>query len=550
MFIKPNHTTDIAEQVAAANDSGNEWVAYEVGLFVNETNDLHFFANKSDAADFIDSNTSDLDQWDWRQTAPLLNSLKEIEAMDDQNKQAGYFYIDGNYKVSADTPLQLLNSAVPLVPIGRIEQQLTDYPIAELRNPAGNLSLLKDLENRELCWITLERTIVPADYIGDYVLLHRQYPQEGRYESGYTFETLGKYRDLDMGLSDLNKYAGDIFNQERERKADLLLIGRYRNKELQLGYEGNPVVNTSYLVATANSISGPGERSQYTIQMTGDLYSPTVVQESFMLQFNGLANRMEFINKEWDKTEIDQVFWRKSFFEEENLISIKKLLDRLEFPAQTLLDVENKLKTNRDQFTVFCDKSFGPDGMEYALHFNKNETGFYYLTEYTAVLNKAIQFDDIKVNGVDLIKLESAMQQLDWSKDMTRVDQKTLSSLQYVIKKLEALDVLNASYMKAKYWAGTPFGKEPEEKEMFALIHASLQTQKTFPFAGIHTTKTSDAFEEMRVQVINKNAGVNLADTELLPKSDKKRPTRNNKINEKDRLLNKNREGTGRHLGR
>lgn len=563
MFIKPGNTEIISEHVAAAIGGGNDWVVYETGVFVDEASDLHFFKTKADAAQFINSNTSDLDQFDMREAKPLHNALEDIKAMDTDISAVGYFFIDSYYTV-ADTPLQLMSSSVPLVPVDRIEQQMSEYPIVEIRNETGNLSLLEELRNRELCWITLERTIVPADHIAEFSVVYNQYPSGTRYETGHTFKDLAIYKDQDTALSGLKDLVNKFLSPGSSGVDELLLIGKYGGKKLELDYEGTPLSNSGYLIATANCISLGEETPEYEIHFSKDPYHPVVVQDTFQAQYNGSSKQVEFLNKEGDKTNIDSAFWRKEFIASDNLTSLKKLLEALAFPPQVFLDAKEKIGRHPDQFAIYTEKLFEQDQMSYTLQFNKNQTGFYYLSDYTAMLNRAIQFQNISVNGINLKELENSMQRLDWSKAMHQIkDQRTISAMKGVISRLEKLDVLNASYMKAKFWSGTPFGTDPQQNELFALIHASNQYKETFPFAGRDTIKVNESYELLTSVIVKtveanqvvpteqkeKQQGFGTKKTdnnELLPKVNKGKGTGNK--NDTDDLLPKNREGTGKKV--
>ena len=248
MFVRAHDTKKVLEQMNAAFNEKDSWVAFYPEAFVTGEKDLYFFRNESDAENFCALNYGNGFLFDCREIEPLIeilnrNSIEELSKTDIR-----YYFIDKEYRLYTD-PNTISKDLLPadqnLLTTGLINE-VSAYPIWELLNPVAREKVFDDLENQQKSFITLQRSILPVSQIEEYVIVVQEYLQSGTiYEQGHGLREVTRFGDYDTAVKSLIQIAKNLPSDN----TDFMLIGRYKDKGLQYNMEGGLHRDSGYQVA-------------------------------------------------------------------------------------------------------------------------------------------------------------------------------------------------------------------------------------------------------------------------------------------------------------
>lgn len=444
------------------------WVAFYPEAFVFGEKDLYFFRNESDAENFCALNYGNGFLFDCREIEPLVEVLNRNGIEELSKTDIRYYFIDKEYRLYTD-PNTIAKDLLPadqnLLTTGLINE-MSAYPIVEMMNPVAREKLFNDLENQQKPFITLQRSILPVSQIEEYVLVVHEYPQSGTiYEQGHGLREVTRFGDYDTAVKSLIQIAKNLPSDNN----DFMLIGRYKDKDLLYDMEGSLRKDTGYQVAGLYVDRNKTEQAEYHVYFFEDPRLVTIVKENMYLKYDRFNEKVDFYDVFGSKRELDDQFWKSNVSENENVDSLRKQLHHLQFEGLDLELLQN-IQAGKYRFTIGTNKQFQQDTMEYILHYNRSPHGFYSLDAYRAILQKAIRLEDTTVNGVSIKSLEYRMSQVNWNLEAKDKGAKELSGMQKIADDLDRVDMRSRINLKAKFWAGTPYGQHPIEKEIFDLL--------------------------------------------------------------------------------
>jgi len=449
----------LCKSMREAIAADHTWMVYATGEFVGIHNQPKFFKSEEEAKDFCVSNYSDYDQFTGREILPTLSALqaKVNESLGSQDMD--YYFINGNNGVSitlSTNPDQngLYNPegnsftdalfdhwdkpGSSAVHKEAIEKQLSQFPISELNNAASHDTIVKALLNGEKHLITLERSIIPADHLKDFVVLEHEYPNGGTiYERGHKIREINSFAEFDPAWKEMHRQAYNLANDPSKPNTEIMLIARYHGKKLEYDFQGTPEANTGYLLATACSVTRPGQRPDYEVFFNGDPTNLIVIKETLYAQVNGLSGIIEFSDILMGKKDIDRDFWKRdpivlhpdhvianatlsnqinsphlknTTMNQDNLNYLKNSLLYMGFGDRMNDELEKNIRSGANSFTLNDAHEFynGNRKMESTLYFNKGkENEMYFFNKYDGTLIKADGSSDSQTFYINQVKVEN-----------------------------------------------------------------------------------------------------------------------------------------------
>ena len=157
----------------------------------------------------------------------------------------------------------------------------------------------------------------------------------------------------------------------------------------------------------------------------------------------------------------------------QNIKVLTTLIEALGFSASMGKKIVYYCCLHQKEFSINERKSFGDDVMNYQIFFKENNaTGKLVCTHYDAFLRKNISMKSLRVDNVDLHKLDERMKSVNWDelsqfRELTPFDLsdkeswKHFGSLEEIILDLEKLASTDegrivGDNLKYKYWIDSP----------------------------------------------------------------------------------------------
>ncbi|MDR3714027.1 MAG: hypothetical protein P4L51_14500 [Puia sp.] len=125
-----------------------------------------------------------------------------------------------------------------------------------------------------------------ADDIDKYVIIRHTHPGHMIYEQDHELSRKGEFSSLEVGLASLEKIISDVFaNKQNTRQFEVIeLMGQFRDKSLQLSYDGIPQNNTGFVISHFYNEHGAKEpviKSEHRPDQMNTLYERLRLQLEF-----------------------------------------------------------------------------------------------------------------------------------------------------------------------------------------------------------------------------------------------------------------------------
>lgn len=459
----------LCKSMREAVADGYTWMAYASGEFVGIHNKPEFFKSEEEARDYCISNYSDYDQFTGREILSTLSALqaKINESLGRQDIDYYFIYKNNDVSITLRTnPDQngLYNSEgnaftdalfdhwersnKAAINKNVIDKELSQFPIAELNNPVLHEAIIAALQNGEKHLVTFERSIVPADHFKDFVVLEHEYPNGGTiYVRGHKIREINSFAEFNPAWNEMQRQAYNIANDPAKPNSEIMLVGRYQGKKLEYDFEGAPETSTGFLLATACSVTGHGERPDYEVFLNADPTNLVVVKDTLYAELNAVSGRVEFADILMGRKDIDVDFWKKepialyfdqaptnstisnqinsphlknNIMNQDNLDYLKNALLYMGFGDRLQADLEKNIRDGKQNFVLQDSHEFynGNRKMESTLHFNRGkENEMYFFNKYDATmikpdsssLSQTFYINQVKVENKELEKTETKL---------------------------------------------------------------------------------------------------------------------------------------------
>lgn len=465
MRVFETEAMELCNSMREAIATGHTWMAYSSGEFFEAHNKPIFFKSEEEAQDFCISNYSDYDQYTGRKILPTLSALQTKINESSDRQDIAYYFIIGNevtiaLKANPDQnglynsegnafttawidEIDKSRTKEGLQQKGKeIERQLSELSIVELYDLSGRQQLLRSLESGKKELVTFSKSLVPAEHIESFVVLEHKYPDSlvHQYEEkGHTFTEINSFAEFDPAWSEMHRRAYNLANDSSKYNVEIMLVGRYDGKHLEFDFQGTPEINTGYLLATACSVTKPGQRPDYEVHVSEDPTRITIVKETLYAQFNAASNSVEFSDIIKGNKQIDINFWKRDpvelYFAQENdpsteiptnqIVSphFKNTImnqDNLDYLKNSLLymgfgdrlhaDLEKNIRDGKQEFVLHDSHEFynGNRRMESVLYFNKGkENEMYFWNKYEGKLIKPDSSSESQTFYINQVKVEN-----------------------------------------------------------------------------------------------------------------------------------------------
>ncbi|MEP7372337.1 MAG: hypothetical protein ABI675_03040 [Chitinophagaceae bacterium] len=198
----------------------------------------------------------------------------------------------------------------------KVETALSEFEILEFKERETKSSIIHSLLVGEKQVVTLEQTIVPANHIEKYLVVSHDYPLPEEEYSLHTpnerLKVLGLSPDLEAAVKLLHDITGELTKSKSIiQHWDVMVIGKYHNKQIEYNFEGTPEVNTGHILATAYPISTVKNPNRFKVLLSEDLHKEIKVHETLNLQLGGGPEKIVFSDVLKGEKEIDSQFWNK-----------------------------------------------------------------------------------------------------------------------------------------------------------------------------------------------------------------------------------------------
>jgi hypothetical protein len=171
-------------------------------------------------------------------------------------------------------------------------------------------------------------------------------------------------------------------------------------------------------------------------------------------------------------------------------------------------------KYPQERFQLLVRERSEKEAIEYWLHFEQNENpGNYKLTGYEAILRILPDVPNISIDGFDVIELDNAMRQIDWSIDhhtKTLIEERLqtkegkqelalLDNIFHTIYKLHAIPEgrETAEKLMFKYWSAGPY-----EPNQFSFDYLKQQYQFTCTISADNKIDKTAAYEMLNATAV------------------------------------------------
>lgn len=248
---------------------------------------------------------------------------------------------------SAQTKLS--DAIVQLKNYRAVEEKLSHYCIIEFNDKHKKYDIIGKLLDDKSESITLEKRIVPAEHIEKFVVVVNDYPGP----TDHSPQNSIKQRIKEVGSSPVFKDALVLLHCEaaeltKKKPAlpgwDIMVVGKYRNRDLEFNFEGTPEANTGHILATGYPTGTVKEPYKYEVILSEDLDKNIKVHESLNVQFISETNTIIFSDILKGQKEIDSEFWKQdeTVSEPERLLNKRNLTEKKtaltnKEPAESLL---------------------------------------------------------------------------------------------------------------------------------------------------------------------------------------------------------------------
>lgn len=196
----------------------------------------------------------------------------------------------------------------------RLEEYFANYSIVEFKDKDTRIPIIDKLLLGERQIVTFEKGIIPAEHIDNFIVVTHDYSIGYINHPNYDrIKEVGSFPDFDAALNLLHSKAAELVTEKPIiHEWDIMVIGRYRNKQLEYNFEGTPDANTGHILATAYPISIAKHPHRYELLLSEDLNQKIKVHESLYVQRDSKSRELVFSDILNGQKQIDEVFWRKN----------------------------------------------------------------------------------------------------------------------------------------------------------------------------------------------------------------------------------------------
>lgn len=251
-----------------------------------------------------------------------------------------------------------------------------------LHLPAGHdfYDLEKAVSSGLVYPVLWQRSIDPLAEIAGYHVIAHQHSGGQIYEIGHSIrmmETFGSLRDARVFMD-----SAVLFNELADKGTDYLIVGRYRDQQLELDMEGYAQPHSGLTLVTAHHNYDHGHEYHEVHSM----FEPATISRNY---FVGLTDgKLRLYNDKLEQTTVRDAYRpfypahfnndyfntkNSSIMNEQSFDYNKNQLFYLGFGDEIAKPLREKMEQNLAEFTLPHTRKFGPDETSSVLHFSKGD---------------------------------------------------------------------------------------------------------------------------------------------------------------------------------
>lgn len=193
-----------------------------------------------------------------------------------------------------------------------VENLLSQYPILEMGDDLPKNALIATLLNGEKRLIEFEKTIVPAEVVGRYIVVEHTFPTPGIPFAKHYVEPIGEYENYLEAHKEFYLKAEKAFQsyKDEDNVKEILLVGEFKNQQLKFDYKGAPDVNTGFVIGCTLTKDIPELWKTYVPKEPGDPNAPVTLNTKLYVELDRQTAKLKFEQSVLLGNELNVDFWK------------------------------------------------------------------------------------------------------------------------------------------------------------------------------------------------------------------------------------------------
>lgn len=193
-----------------------------------------------------------------------------------------------------------------------VEHLLSEYPIAEMNDERQRNALVATLLNGEKRMVEFEKSVVPAEVVGKYIIVEHSFPTPGIPAAKHYAEPLGEYESYNDAVKDFYLKAEKAINsaQAEDEVKEIMLVGEFKDRKLDFNYKGEPDINTGITMGSTLTKLDTAIIKNYVAKDPVDCNEPVIIKDKLYVHLDRQSASLKFEQNFFERNELDVGFWK------------------------------------------------------------------------------------------------------------------------------------------------------------------------------------------------------------------------------------------------
>lgn len=193
-----------------------------------------------------------------------------------------------------------------------VENLLSEWPIKERQDERQLKALVATLLNGEKRMVEFEKSIVPAEVIGRYVVVEHTFPMPGIPSAKHYAEPIGEYDNYLEAHKEFYLKAENAIKHSLEENdfKEILLVGEFKNQKLDFDYNGIPDVNTGIIMGCTLIKDIPELWETYVAKEPGDPKDSVTLKTKLYVELDMQTAKLKFEQSVLQGNALNVEFWK------------------------------------------------------------------------------------------------------------------------------------------------------------------------------------------------------------------------------------------------
>jgi hypothetical protein len=190
-----------------------------------------------------------------------------------------------------------------------ITAELSKYPITP-NFYSSREKLMDSLAKDEVNAVNWKKEIIPKDEISCYHIFEHTYPRGMVYEIGHQIKTAGVYPDFAAAMTGYNSIIQRA--APTDRLTELILVGQFNDKQLEINYECKPEANCGILIASQTLPSSNKQNVENSNSI--DPAKPYTMEEHVFARMDRSTNTLQFYDDQLNRIDVTKAHFSVDTF--------------------------------------------------------------------------------------------------------------------------------------------------------------------------------------------------------------------------------------------